>query len=319
MPELAKLGHIALETPDLEESVWFFRDVLGLNEVERTDDTVYFRGQVDFEHHSLSLTQAAESGVNHIAYRTESPKDVGQFADHFEANGVDVTWVDSGTEAGQGEAVRFTVPHGHQFEIYYDIEKVETPKETRSRLRNRMHKATSRVTPRHIDHVNILDRDAGETAAWLQDHLGFQLNEYFATPDDEYFRNWLTVATLPHDVAVGTTFVEEEPLERLHHVAYRVENIHHLFEAADELSENDIQIDGGPGQHAMTEGKFLYFRDPASDIRVELYTGGYPVFDPDWEPIRWTEDDAGVAGDHQWIGDTTDKMGRLGLTPYANW
>ena len=75
-----------------------------------------------------------------------------------------------------------------------------------------------------------------------------------------------------------------------------------LFDAADRLRENGLDIDFGPGQHAITEGKYLYFSDPASGLRVELHSGGYLIFDPDWEPIAWTDDDIGVAGDHQWIG-----------------
>lgn len=29
LPEISKLGHVALVTPDLEKSLWFFRDVIG--------------------------------------------------------------------------------------------------------------------------------------------------------------------------------------------------------------------------------------------------------------------------------------------------
>jgi catechol 2,3-dioxygenase len=30
LPEIAKLGHVALVTPDLEKYLWFFRDFIGL-------------------------------------------------------------------------------------------------------------------------------------------------------------------------------------------------------------------------------------------------------------------------------------------------
>jgi catechol 2,3-dioxygenase len=41
---LAKLGHVALSTPDLARSYEFFHDILGLERVEEHEGTVYLRG-----------------------------------------------------------------------------------------------------------------------------------------------------------------------------------------------------------------------------------------------------------------------------------
>ena len=54
-PEIAKLGHFALITTDLEKSKWFFSEILGLEETETVDGVVYLRAWGDFEHHTLSL------------------------------------------------------------------------------------------------------------------------------------------------------------------------------------------------------------------------------------------------------------------------
>ena len=58
-PEIAKIGHAALVTPDLEASHHFVHDLLGLDEVERRDGTIYYRAWGEFEHHSLSLREEA--------------------------------------------------------------------------------------------------------------------------------------------------------------------------------------------------------------------------------------------------------------------
>ena len=42
LPEIAKLGHVALVTPDLEKSLWFFKELIGLEETETVDGTVLF-------------------------------------------------------------------------------------------------------------------------------------------------------------------------------------------------------------------------------------------------------------------------------------
>jgi catechol 2,3-dioxygenase-like lactoylglutathione lyase family enzyme len=79
-PEIAKLGHVALVTPNLEQSLWFFRDVIGLDLVERRDDTVYLRAWGDWEHHTLTLRAGDAAVVDHIAWRTKRREDVDLFA-----------------------------------------------------------------------------------------------------------------------------------------------------------------------------------------------------------------------------------------------
>jgi catechol 2,3-dioxygenase-like lactoylglutathione lyase family enzyme len=43
MVEIAKLGHVALVTPDVEGSLQFWRDVVGLDEVDRDGETGFLR------------------------------------------------------------------------------------------------------------------------------------------------------------------------------------------------------------------------------------------------------------------------------------
>lgn len=303
-PELSRLGHVALETPDLEKSVWFFRDVLGLEESDRTEETVFLRSLRDWEHHTVSLTQSESSGVDHVGWRASAPEDLEAFADQFEDDGIRVQWVEENEELGQGEAIRFDAGHGHKFEIYYDVEKPDAPEDRRSRLKNRLYNepGSNRIAPRRIDHVNLQVDDVRKFTSWLENNLDFRLNEYFEKEDGTRWGSWMSVTPLTHDIGFHPNPDDDRP--RFHHIAYYLETIQDLFEAADLFRENGIEIDAGPGQHAITQANFLYVKDPASGHRVELYTGGYLIFDPDWEPIAWHEGDVGVAGEHQWIGQS---------------
>src|SRR6478672_11988295 len=110
LPEIAKLGHVALVTPDLEKSLWFFKELIGLEETETVNGTVYLRAWGDFEHHTLSLAAGEKSYVDHIAWRTKRREDVEGFAQLLEEAGTEVTWVEAGEEAGQGRAIRFRLP-----------------------------------------------------------------------------------------------------------------------------------------------------------------------------------------------------------------
>lgn len=43
-PVIAKLGHVSSVTPDLEKSLWFFRDAIGLEVTERSASTRVLAG-----------------------------------------------------------------------------------------------------------------------------------------------------------------------------------------------------------------------------------------------------------------------------------
>jgi catechol 2,3-dioxygenase len=309
-PELARLGHVAFETPALTESVSFFRDAVGLQEVDRDGDTVYLRGVDEFYHHSLSLTAADSAGVDHVGWQTREPEHVDGFADRLAAAGLDVERVEAGTELGQGDAVRFDTPSGHRFEFYYDMEKPDPPAERRSRLKNRPYDpaVTGRTAPRQVDHVQLWDADALALADWLEG-LGLRLQESFTLADGTRWGSFLSASRTKIDAAVIQGDADQPP--ELHHVAYEVGSVEDLFAAADAMAERGIEVDSGPGQHAFSRRRFLYVKDPASGVRIEFSTGGYTVYDPDWDTVAWTEADIGDGDDHQWIGqlDMPDRVG----------
>ena len=298
-PEIHSLGHVALETPDLDASLYFFRDSVGLEEVARVDDTVYLRGVDEFDHHSLSLTAAEEPGVDHIGWQTVDHESIAGFADRLADRGIEVTWRDAGDELGQGESIRFEVPNGHVFELYAEMEKPEPPAERRSKLKNKTYISdeTRSIAPRRIDHVQIWDPDAKACADWLQEVLGFRVQEYYDDADGSRWGTFVSACGTKIEAAVIQHDDETDPAA-LHHTAYKVDRGDDLFDAAAAMNERDIPTDGF-GQHSISRGKFLYARDPATGHRIEFNAGGYLVFDPNWEPIAWQEGDL---EDRQWIG-----------------
>jgi catechol-2,3-dioxygenase len=72
--DVAHLAHVELLTPDLEGTLCFFKDLLGLEETERSARSAYLRGYEEQYHHSLKVTAAASAGLGHIAWRTRSPQ-----------------------------------------------------------------------------------------------------------------------------------------------------------------------------------------------------------------------------------------------------
>jgi len=52
------------------------------------------------------------------------------------------------------------------------------------------------------------------------------------------------------------------------------------------LMEAGAHIEFGPGRHGMGEQTYLYFREPGG-IRLEINSGGYRNYQPDWQPVKW--------------------------------
>ena len=72
--DVAHLGHVEIFTPKLDESLWFFKEVLGMEEAAREGRSVYLRAFGDFDHNTLKLTEAENAGMGHTGWRTASPQ-----------------------------------------------------------------------------------------------------------------------------------------------------------------------------------------------------------------------------------------------------
>jgi catechol 2,3-dioxygenase len=295
-PALARLGHVALVTPDLERSLQFFDDVVGLELVERSDSEAYLRAWGDFEHHTLALFSGDRAIVDHVGWRTRDAAHVHAYARELRAAGIDIDDVPPGREQGQGAAIRFRTPGALPYEIYYDVEKRPAdPRRPPAMKTNTGRVWDHGISPRRIDHVNFVLPDVEAEQRWSQNTFGFRTHEYIRLDDGTVHAAWLSVTALAHDLALGRG-PAPGPVG-FHHVAYFVDNASDVLRAAEIFAENAITPDHGPGRHAISQAVCIYARDPGSGHRLELYSGSYLVLDPDWEPVEWTEADY-----RQWWG-----------------
>ncbi|MGA6205644.1 VOC family protein [Nocardia testacea] len=295
-PEIAKLGYVSLVTPDIDKSLWFFHEVLGLEITEESGGAYYLRANMEFEHHSLVLRPGDRAYMDHVGWRVKRPEDVAEFERLFAASGVETIRESEGTQPGIGDAIRFSMPTGHRFSMYFDVEKPLAPEGERSVLKNQVYRSWNRgIAPRRIDHVNLwTSHEPRGVHGWLADKLGFRLREYVTAGPDRVIGGWMSVTPLVHDIAVMADPHAPTPA-RMHHVAYWLDNAQDLLRAADILAEHGITPDQGPGKHGVSQAFFLYVRDPGSGHRVELFSNSYLILDPDWEPIEWTSDEIATA------------------------
>ena len=57
-----------------DKSLWYFRDLLGMEPVHETEESVYLRGYGDYATSTLKLTAAGDPGVGCVSWRTTSPQ-----------------------------------------------------------------------------------------------------------------------------------------------------------------------------------------------------------------------------------------------------
>ncbi|TSI09018.1 VOC family protein [Lysinibacillus sp. BW-2-10] len=306
-PEIAKLGYIALVSADLEKSLVFFKDVIGLEETTVIDGVHYLRAWGDFQHHTLSIEQGDRGYVRHIGWRTKRKEDVQKFKELLQQQGVPVEAIAPWTTPGIGEVIRFKVPSEHTFELYYDVERPSVDEHRRSVLKNQTYKSWAKgVSPRRLDHVNLhTSANSKKAYEFMQNVLGFNMRELLKGDNGDILAGWMSVTPLVHDVALVSRQKEETPTPaRLHHLSYWVDDSQDILRAADILREHGFDF-VGPGKHAISQALYLYVCDPGSGARVELFTGSYLIFEPDWEPVEWSESERAF-GNTYW-GDSISK------------
>ena len=287
--DLAHLGHVEILTDRFEDSLDFFTRVYGLKLSARDGDSAYLRAWDDYEFHSLKLTASGTTGVGHIGYRVASAEALERRVAAIEASGYEgLGWVDG--DLGHGRAYRVRDPFGHVFELYWETRKYEAPPEDRPALKNmasRYHGVG--VSPRRLDHLNLLASDVTAFRDFMQTVLGSRVTEQIRLDNGRLGGCWFTVNNKTYDLACTEEHGRGD--NRLHHVTYATDQREDILRAADIFLENGVHIETGPHKHAIQGTFFLYVWEPAGN-RVELANAGARlILDPDWETVTWTEDE----------------------------
>jgi len=289
--DIAHLGALELLTPKLDESTWYFRDVLGMEIVHRAGASVYLRGYGDYATSTLKLTAAARPGIGQVAWRAASHGALGRRVAAIEASGLGLGWFDG--EFGRGPMYRFLDPDGHPMAIYFEEQRYRAPDHLRSTLRNLPQKYIARgVNVRRLDHLALLACDVAANRRFAEETLGLSLREQVRFDNGATeIGSWLSGSPVHHEVAYVVD--GRQVGGRLHHISFWIDSREDVLRAADVLTENGIRIEAGPSKHNNSQGFYLYSFEPGGN-RVEVYSGSYLVFAPDWEPVIWDEEDRGT-------------------------
>lgn len=301
---IAHIGHVEISVSNMEKSLWFYTEVMGLVLTEQDGDYAYLRAWQDFDHHTLVLKAANDSKLLRMGWRVSSLESLQLFEKQLGKMNIPFEWVEGGKKKAVGDAIHFNSPAGLPIELYWEKELfIATDPNIMSKLPSHPSKYTGKgVSPRRFDHVNIMVNDVKKEQEWWTELLGIHHRYYIQNEEDVRLGSWLSRTNVAHEIALMRNSKQNGTL--FHHLAYYLDSADELIRACNLMAENDIEIEWGPGKHGTSGAQFIYVIDP-SGHRVEIWTGGFLIFSPDWEAIRW-DPGSGDLGLNMWGGKAPD-------------
>jgi catechol 2,3-dioxygenase-like lactoylglutathione lyase family enzyme len=129
--QLRKIGHVVLNVTDLERSLRFYTEVLGLQVSDRYPDTMVPGGMIflrcNTDHHGVALVGGAagseRTSLNHFAFEVGSVDEVFRARAWLRARDVPVVF-EGRRRAGCQIAIEFKDPDGNNLEIYWNIDQI---------------------------------------------------------------------------------------------------------------------------------------------------------------------------------------------------
>ena len=118
---VAKLGHVALSTPDPERAAKFFGDVLGFRVSDRIEENFVFM-RCGPEHHAMNFARGAEARIHHLAFELRDASHMHQACDLLGRNKFQILWGPVRHGPGHNVAVYHHNPDRHLIELYYSMD-----------------------------------------------------------------------------------------------------------------------------------------------------------------------------------------------------
>ncbi|ALS97061.1 VOC family protein [Lacimicrobium alkaliphilum] len=136
-PKPTKLGHLVLKVQDIQRSVAFYQDIVGLKISDWIDDRMVFL-RAGEDHHDLALLQLppdqinkqdpAQSRVEHFSYHVESIDEIKKITRMLVDRGIEIDRGLGRHGPGDNTFIVFKDPDGNNVEFYSDMLQITESK-----------------------------------------------------------------------------------------------------------------------------------------------------------------------------------------------
>jgi 2,3-dihydroxy-p-cumate/2,3-dihydroxybenzoate 3,4-dioxygenase len=249
MAELHDVRYARIGSEDLDTSVRFATEILGLELMERDASCAYLRG--DDRDHNICYTKGRESGQA-TGWELASMDALDAAAAEFESARVNVR---AGTsDEREQRRVRGLL-------ILKDatgntIELVARPAHSGRRYFGSRDAGIS-----HFSHVGLHTQDAAADEAFWVGNLGAKVSDWIGDAA------LLRINEVHHNVALFPS-----TKAGIQHVNFQVESQDDIMQSFYLLQKRNVKIVFGPGRHPTSGARFLYFQGP-DDVIYEYSCG----------------------------------------------
>ncbi len=314
---LSQLSHIEIYSTDLDASVQFFNDIIGMDVTARDAHSAYLRAWGDYFLYTLKITQRDQPGFGVLGWRADSPEALQDVVEYLEKIGAGEKWVDA--DQGRGKAFRFRSPDGHPHEVFWDVTWLREKGEKGSVYADRYASNRRRgINVRRFDHVTYMvakGKYADEKAFWQG--MGLKNPDEVRLQDDIPPVGGLwTIGNLSHDIAVFTDPNLSPNEGLLNHICWSLDSREEVLLGIDYMIEKGHKsVMGAPTRHKADEGFFVYVMIPGTNTLFEYYACARLIFAPDHGPdIHYVKDNPNDAWGSVNPFAEMDKGKKLGLT-----
>lgn len=118
---VAKLGHVALRSPDPQGAAQFFEEVLGFRVSDRIEENFVFMRSGP-EHHSMNFARGDGTRLHHLAFELRDASHMQQACDLLGRKGIQILWGPVRHGPGHNVAIYHRNPDGYLIELYYGMD-----------------------------------------------------------------------------------------------------------------------------------------------------------------------------------------------------
>lgn len=260
---IREMGHVAIQTTDLEGSIFDATQLLGLRVTERTGNEVYLAAAP--VHHELTYLESDVNGIHSLGLVARDGDALREIRRRVDAENLLIV-ADGPTSAGVQDGFSFMGPEGWIFEIYTEMQSSELGVHT--------------FGPDRYGHINFHPRNAKSMMEFLFRVLDFRLSDVIG--DD--FAYFMRCNPDHHGIALiqgrGT----------FHHHAWQVQSVADLAKLGDRLGRAGRELIWGPVRHGAGHNIAAYYVETSGAV-VELYTDLEQIYNDDRPPTIWGEDE----------------------------
>ena len=245
MIKVQRLGHLTMETPDLEKAVSYARDLHGLVVVHQDKTQAHLASKQGML--TLSYHQAQDVNFGRFSFEVPPDADFKAYATVLAAQGIrSETRTDP--FPGVSESLTFSEPDGTKIDLFKSWTFVCD------------NQNVAGIGPLKIGHVALFVPDLKKKIAFYTEVLGFRISDWIG-------EQFVFMRCNPDHHTVN--FFESDSL-RLHHVAYELKDMVHVQNSCEALSMVRVPIGWGPLRHGPGHNVAVYHRDPDDQV-VEYY------------------------------------------------